>query len=47
MGNFLSGAKARLIFNGDAVCAALLTKSNRWHVNGDFASFSREMIDAF
>jgi hypothetical protein len=47
MGNFLSGAKARLIFNGRVVSAANLIKSNCWHMNRDIASISREAINAF
>ena len=34
MGNFLSGATARLIYTGGASRAACLFYSDFWHVNG-------------
>ena len=47
MGNFQSGAKARLIFNGSALRAACLIKFNRRHMDSDIAPFSKEVINAF
>lgn len=46
MGNFQSGAKARLISIGGTLSAAYLITSNFSHICGDPLSFSKEVRHA-
>lgn len=46
MGNFLSGAKARLIFNGRALSAGYLIQPNCRDMNANIISFSKEVRHA-
>ena len=47
MGNFLSGATARLILTGRARCAACFSKPDFRHVSRRAASLAKEAADAF
>ena len=47
MGNFQSGAKARLISIGSTLSAAYLITSDFSHICGDPLSFSKEARHAF